>query len=163
MRKSTITTTSTSGHCPATKTDKSRSLVFLFQFSIFLLMMVASPILNTSCVAVAAVGAGAGAYAYLRGSLDSHLSADFDQCLAAVRKEVPRMGYVKVRELSDQSSAKFIFRDTFDTKISIHLSQRSGGMTEITIRVGQLGDEDRSIQILNQINRELEPTSPSAR
>ena len=143
------------------KSRVQKPVFFLFQISILLLTVAVTPIVNTGCIAVAAVGAGAGAYAYLRGSLDSHLTADFDMCLAAVRKGVPRLGLVKVKEISDRSTAKFTFRDSFDTKISIHMSERSGGVTEITIRVGQLGDEGRSIQILNQINRELKPSAAS--
>lgn len=141
------------------RNSAKKTVVFLIQFPLLLLTMVVTPIVNTGCIAVAAVGAGAGAYAYLRGSLDSHLTADFEKCLEAVRNGVPRLGLVKIKEISDQNAAKFTFRDSFDTKISIHMSERSGGVTEITIRVGQLGDEDRSIQILNQINRELKANS----
>jgi len=123
-------------------------------------MLVTIPLINTGCVAIAAVGAGAGAVAYLRGSLNSHLSANMDRCLSAVRNAVPRMGLVKVKEISDPSKAKFTFRDSLDTKITLTLSQRSHGVTEINIRVGQLGDESRSIQILNLINQELGNAPP---
>ena len=128
-------------------------------FPVLIIAMLAIPVVNTGCIAVAAVGAGAGAFAYLRGTLDSHLAANLSECLPAIRKGVPRLGLIKVKEISDQEKAKFTFRDSLDTKITVNLHQRSHGVTEVTIRVGQLGNESRSIQILNSITRELKPAA----
>jgi len=134
---------------------KLANILKSISFLVFLASMILLPLVNTGCIAVAAVGAGAGAYAYLKGSLDSHLGANLNACIVAVRKSVPKTGLVKLKEVSDQTTAKFTFKDTFNTKTVIHLTQRSQGLTEISIRVGNLGEESRSLEILNQINREL--------
>ena len=121
-----------------------------------LIALLTLPILHTGCVAVAAVGAGAGAYAVMRGSLDSHVQAGFEETLIAVRTALPRTGLVKVKELSDQHSAKLTFRDAVDTRITLQLTEQTRDLTEVRIRVGAMGNESRSIQILQAIHRSLE-------
>lgn len=111
--------------------------------------------LFSGCIAIVAAGAGAGAYAYLKGGLDSHLSASIETSIPAARRAMTHMGLVKVKEISDIKSAKLVYRDSLGIKISIHLTQKQSNLTEVSIRVGHVGDENRSIQILNNIKNQL--------
>jgi hypothetical protein len=112
-------------------------------------------ILQSGCIAIAAVGAGASAAVYLRGSMESHLQADFPTSVEAVRKGAPRVGLVKEREVSERERARFVFTDATGKPVTIQLRKRDYGVTEISIRVGTLGDENRSLQLLNVIHQEL--------
>ena len=107
------------------------------------------------CVAIVAAGAGAGAYAYLKGSLESHLNASLESSLPAVRQAMDDMNYVKIKEVSDMTSARFIYRDSLDNRVTVELDEKQSSLTEIMIRVGTVGNEDRSIEILNAINSNL--------
>lgn len=107
--------------------------------------------LISGCIAVAAVGAGAGAVAYLKGTLDSHLNASLETSLPVVRDAMKGMGYVKTKEISDTRTAKIIYRDSLDQKIIITLNQKTSNLTAISVRVGHVGDENRSIEILEEI------------
>ena len=118
------------------------------------IMAAALPLLS-GCVAIVAAGAGAGAYAYLRGSLDSHLNASFEDSLPAVRNAMSGMGLIKIKEVSDIRSAKFTYRDALDNRIVVILTEKQKNLTAVSIRVGHVGDENRSIEILNRINDEL--------
>jgi hypothetical protein len=111
--------------------------------------------LLSGCIAIVAAGAGAGAYAYIRGGLDSHLSESIEVCIPAVRSAMSQMDFVKIKETSDIKSAKFIYRDALDTRLVVTLHQKQDSLTAISIRVGRVGDESRSIQILNSINNQL--------
>ena len=118
-------------------------------------MMIAALPLLSGCVAIVAAGAGAGAYAYLKGSLDSHLDASLEACLPAVRNAMSGMGLIKIKEVSDTRSAKFTYRDALDNRIIVTLTEKQKHLTAVSIRVGHVGDENRSLEILNRINDEL--------
>jgi hypothetical protein len=120
------------------------------------LLPVCALVLN-SCVApiLAAGAAGAGAVAYLRGSLSSHVEGSLDECIRATRSGLSQMGCFKVREESDPDGAKFSYRDSTDTKITVFLERKPANFIRMTIRVGRMGDETRSLKILNAIQEEL--------
>jgi hypothetical protein len=109
----------------------------------------------SGCVAIVAAGAGAGAYAYLKGSMESHLNASLESSMVAVRSTMKKQNLIKVKETSDIRSARFVYRDTADTRISIALDQKQPTLTEIKVRVGAVGDETRSLEILKNINAQL--------
>ena len=123
--------------------------------ALLITMILAGFPLLTGCVAIVAASAGAGAYAYLKGSLDSHLNASLEDSMPAVRNAMGSMNLTKIKEVSDTRSAKFTYRDALDTRVIIVLEQKQNNLTAISIRVGHVGDENRSLQILNSINDEL--------
>lgn len=118
-------------------------------------MILAGFPLLSGCVAIVAASAGAGAYAYMKGALDSHLNNSLEGCMPAVRNAMTSMDLIKIKEVSDTRSAKFTYRDALDTRIVIVLEQKQDNLTAISIRVGHVGDENRSLLILNRINDEL--------
>lgn len=121
---------------------------------ILLVAAVTVPFLS-GCVAIVAAGAGAGAYAYFKGGLESHISAPVETAIPAVRRAANQLALIKIKEVSDSTSAEFTFRDSLDIRISIELVQKQKNLTQVEIRVGRVGDENRSLQILNTINSQL--------
>ncbi|MCG8525435.1 MAG: DUF3568 domain-containing protein [Opitutales bacterium] len=112
--------------------------------------------LLSGCVAIVAASAGAGAYAYLKGNLDSHIAASVNEAIPAIQEAASEMNLIKIKEVSDQTSARFVFRDSLDIKTTITLKQKQSNLTSISIRVGNIGDEAQSISLLNRINNKLQ-------
>lgn len=111
--------------------------------------------LNSGCLAVAA-GAGAGAaVAYVRGQLETTLSADFDKAANAVNRAIQQLQYAKVSEHRDALVDTITARNADDKKIEVRLETVSAGVTKVRIRVGVFGDEPTSIAILERIKTNL--------
>lgn len=119
----------------------------------------------SGCVGVAVVagaGAGATAVAYKLGELvatTDHptmvVSAAADQGLAELKLPV-------VSKTTSELTVTVLSRDADDASITITLKSVSATQTQIHIRVGMLGDETRSVRILNAILDHLpKPVTPA--
>lgn len=112
-------------------------------------------VLGSGCVAVvAAAGAGA-AVAYVRGELKATLNADYDRALRATAKAIDELQLMKVGDQHDALVANLTLRNADDTRIKIHLQTTGSGLTELTIRVGLLGNEPLSRAIYDRILQHL--------
>ncbi len=118
------------------------------------LLLMVIPFLN-GCIAIGAAGAGAAAYAYFKGDVTSHLDISVTNALPVVRGAMEQFGYVKVRERSDPTSAIFVYKDALDIEIVVKLESKDENLSEISIRVGKLGSESRSLEILKVINSRI--------
>ncbi len=117
----------------------------------------AMALMTSGCLAVAAISAaGAGAaVAYHRGSLETWLDAGIDQSAHATAQALWQLGYAKPEEKIDASYDTFTTHDAAGTKIEVRLGHGGPGLTQLTIRVGVLGDEARSRAILDKIKAGL--------
>lgn len=112
--------------------------------------------LMQGCIAIGAAGAGAAAYAYFKGDVTSHLDISVTNALPVVRGAMEQFGYVKVKERSDPTSAIFVYKDALDIEIVVKLESKDENLSEIGIRVGKLGSESRSLEILKVINSRVQ-------
>ncbi|ACB74869.1 DUF3568 family protein [Opitutus terrae] len=109
----------------------------------------------TGCVAVAA-GAGAGAaVAWVRGELQTNLSADFENAVRATNRALTQLQLAKISEKKDALNAVITARNAADKKIEIQLANAARNLTKVEIRVGVFGDEPLSIAILEKIKDNL--------
>jgi hypothetical protein len=110
---------------------------------------------TSGCLAVAA-GAGAGAtVAYVRGDLDTTLSANLDRSTAAVNKAIEQLQFAKVSENKDALQAVIIARNASDKKIELHLNKLAEDATKLKIRVGTFGDDALQVAILEKVRNNL--------
>ena len=113
----------------------------------------------TGCVA-AAVGAGAavgiGAVKYKQGALDGTASATVPATQQATMDAMERLGLPVTSQRGDAATARVESRYSDGKNVSVDLERKGPSVTEVAIRVGTWGDQSRSEQLMNQINRELE-------
>jgi hypothetical protein len=110
---------------------------------------------TSGCLAVAA-GAGAGAtVAYMRGDLDTTLSANLDRSTRAVNKAIEQLKFAKVSENKDALQALIIARNAADKKIELHLEKLGDDATKLKIRVGTFGDDALQVAILDKVKSNL--------
>lgn len=118
-------------------------------FSIFLLPQL------SGCGVVVVGGAAAGTVAYVSGDLSATLEANLAQAVKATDIAIKENKIIQVSRSVDDLGAAYVLRTQQDDKIEIGLAETSVNATIITIRVGILGDEPLSNNILDEIQARL--------
>ncbi len=109
----------------------------------------------TGCVAVVAGAAGAGTVAYVRGELESTLSAGYEKSVEATNLAVQQLQFAKVSERRDALMDTITVRTAGDRKVVIRISKIADLNSKVRIRVGWFGDEALSLTILEKIRSNL--------
>jgi hypothetical protein len=110
----------------------------------------------TGCAAVVGGGAGAGGtYTYLQGELKRTMEADYDRVWEATNKAVKDMElYVEETKKSSVSAQLKGYLASGD-RFVIKLESQEPEFVHVRIRIGTLGDQDRSERIMNEIQKNL--------
>lgn len=109
---------------------------------------------SSGCWFLAGAAIGGFGYAYYQGEARKTYSVSLDQASAASLSALASMN-VTVVEKKDTEQGKYIqARRPDGTSVTVQLA-RVGEGTEIRIRVGLLGDEAYSQQILSAIEKNL--------
>ena len=119
------------------------------------ILLLAVFVLLQGCMAVALVGAGAGTVMYTMGDLEAALPADISTAYEAAQKSLVQLELNISSKAKDALAAEIIARDAQDKKVTVKLKSTSQYATEIYIRVGVFGDEDKSRLIYEQIQKNL--------
>jgi len=115
---------------------KNRAFILSLLFSFVLLMNGCAALL----VGGTAVGAGVGTYYYVSGELKTDYPASFDRVWNACEKTVADMRGVDVepfREIARGKISAFIRGE----KVRIVITYKSKELTNVSIRVGMLGNK----------------------
>lgn len=108
------------------------------------------------CAAVAAGGVGAGGtYAYLRGELKRTVEADYDRVWEATNKAVQDMELYVEEMKKDSLSAKFKGYLASGDQFVIKLKSEDPEFVSIRIRIGHIGDQNKSERIMQEIQNNL--------
>ena len=110
---------------------------------------------TSGCLAVAAAAGAAGAVAYVRGELAATLSSDMARAQNATDQAIAQLGFAEVSDRRSAVDGVFIARTAADKKIEINLEKVADNVTRIRIRVGLIGDESLSMQILDRVKANL--------
>ncbi|MBI2195197.1 MAG: DUF3568 family protein [Planctomycetes bacterium] len=114
------------------------------------------PLFASGCAAlVIGAAAGAGGTVYVKGKLEEVLNHSVTQVHEATQKGLQDLGLPLVKDHADKMSAemKSGFSDGKDVWIEIAwISEKS---CKIKIRVGYMGDQGRSVQILDAVKKKL--------
>jgi hypothetical protein len=119
------------------------------------LAVLAAAVLLTGCVAVVAGAAGAGAVAYTMGKLEARLDAPFDKVVPAANRALKQLQFADVSERQDALDAILRARTAEDKKVEVKISRVGPDSSNVKIRVGLIGDEARSLAILDKIKANL--------
>lgn len=113
-------------------------------------------LLTTGCVALM-VGAGAGAAGtvYVMGKLQERVEASVPKVQKATIAGLQDLNLPIQKNEGDKLSAQIESRTADEKTISIKINFVTESLSELTIRVGLTGDEQRSREILRAIKRHL--------
>lgn len=116
------------------------------------LIICSSLTLFTGCAALlVGAAAGAGGVAYSQGELKNTESVALATAHRAAERAVKDLKFVVIKSQLDGLGGLIEARSASDQKISIKTKQISTKATEVRIRVGLLGDEAASRQILSRM------------
>ncbi len=118
--------------------------------------LLAVMMLFSGCVAVLTGGAiGGGTYAYLNGELSQNLDRPVPQVYGAAMAALKDFRLPVVKEAHDSLSAGIESRFSGGKKIWIKISSVTAGTSKIYVRVGLLGDREKSETMLGAIDSHL--------
>jgi hypothetical protein len=103
---------------------------------------------------VAAVGAGT--YAYVKGESKTTVGASLDQTWAATLAVLKDRKYPIIKQGKDNIAGELTASNTTETQVYIYMKRLSDTATEISIRVGKIGDEAASKPLLEDITKRLQ-------
>jgi hypothetical protein len=103
-----------------------------------------------------AVGAGAaGTVAYVKGELETTLSAGMDKSYDATLAALDQLKIVVIQKQKDALTAEVIARTSTDDKVTIKLTRVDDKLTKLSIRIGIFGDQAQSSAIYERIKQNL--------
>jgi hypothetical protein len=125
---------------------------------IVLAVLLSSMTICVSGCLLVAVGAGAaGTVAYVKGELETTLSASMDNSYNATLRALEQLQLSTIQKTKDALSAEVVARTSEDKKVTITLTRVDDKSTKLTIRVGIFGDQDQSTTIYEHIKKNLNP------
>lgn len=110
---------------------------------------------SAGCAAVLVGGAAAGTVAYVGGDLKKTEEGTIAQLAEATEDAFKDLEYKQISNNTDKTSGELIARTSGDDKITVTLTMKTDDTTEVGIRVGTFGDQDLSLTILDQIEKNL--------
>lgn len=109
------------------------------------------------CAAVVIGGAaGAGTVVWLKGSLEQQINKPLGQVHTAALAAMKDLELPVHENQKDALNAKIRSQFVDGDKVWIDIESLTGSSSKIKIRVGVMGDEKKSLRILDIINRRLE-------
>ncbi|HPR63514.1 MAG TPA: DUF3568 family protein [Thermoanaerobaculia bacterium] len=114
-----------------------------------------SALLTSCAAAVVGVIGVTGGYLFVNGQLKETVPAPLPAVHAAVKSSFIALGFHETREVADKLKGKLQAEMADGTRIYIWLKATDMDQTEVSIRVGYMGDRELSIQILKQIKSRL--------
>jgi hypothetical protein len=118
--------------------------------------LVAVAVGASGCVGlVVGAAAGAGGVAWVKGVLIQNVDSPLDRVYSATGKALKSMDMTvgKENKMDDKATVHSVFPD--GKKVTVELSKLTERSTQIRVRVGWFGDQDRSQGILTAIQRHL--------
>lgn len=96
-----------------------------------------------------------GEYTYLTGNLVSYESATLEKAWAATQEAIKQLEFTVKSTAKDALDARLEAKQADGTDVSVKLSKASESVTEVSVRVGLLGDQERSRLIMDKIKANL--------
>jgi hypothetical protein len=126
------------------------------RISSMLLLFVLASMQMEGCIALVAGGAaGAGAVVYIKGQLNENINAPVSKVYDASISALKNLNLPIIEDRHDSLSAKIKSEFADGSDVWIEIESLAVESCKITIRVGIMGDEYKSRQILDGIHKNI--------
>ena len=121
--------------------------------SIFLLSFI---LMSSGCVPlVVGAAAGVGGYAWVKGELANDVNVSAERLHQAASRAVRDMKLRTKEDKGDRLTAKIVAEFSDGTDVNINIAAKTERSATIAIRVGLLGDKEKSQMIFAAIQKRL--------
>lgn len=120
-----------------------------------LLLLIPLALTLSGCGVVIIGGAAAGTVGYMSGDLKTTLEKPYDQVVAATNHAITENSISVISKTEEKSKVSYVFKTLQGDKVQLNLEYATKELTHVSIRVGLIGDEPLSRQILNEIESRL--------
>lgn len=127
----------------------------LFQFGLGFLAVVLSVGLAGCVPLVIGAAAGVGGYAWVQGELVQPINASAEKLHRAASRAMRDLKLAVYEDKGDRLAGKIVAKFADGTDVNIHIEAKTEYKSEIKIRVGVLGDKEKSEMIFSAIKRRL--------
>jgi hypothetical protein len=126
-------------------------------FKVLLVLSTLLPAMQLAGCAALLVGgaAGAGTVVYVKGQLNENMNASASRVHDASISALDELKLPIIEDNHDRLSAKIKSRFADGSDVWIEIQSVTSESSKITVRVGVVGDEGKSRQILDAIHRHL--------
>lgn len=104
---------------------------------------------------VVGAAVGAGGYAWVKGELEKDYEVTAEKLHRAAVRGLRDLKLVVKEDKGDRISASIKAEFSDGTDVSIHVAAKTERVANIKIRVGLLGDKERSEMIINAIEKRI--------
>lgn len=118
-------------------------------------MVVSSACLSGGCALLLVGGAGAASYAYISGKCEKHYPYPLADTFAAARDAVESLELPVIAESHDALSGRIDSIMASGDKVVITFDSKGPSVTEVGVRVGVVGSEEKSNQIIARLDERL--------
>ena len=125
------------------------------QIFVLALTLLVSGVYLSGCVLLVGAAAGAGGITWVKGKLTKELTSKMDNVYNATLKGLKKLELPVLVDRKDKLTAKIESKFADGTNVWIDIESLTSRTTRIKIRVGVLGDQERSNEILNAIEQGL--------
>ena len=120
-----------------------------------LIFVVSFGLQASGCLLLLGVGAGAGGTAYVMGKLEAEIDVSVPKLQKATVVGLRALSMPVIKERGDKLTAEVESKTADDATVKISLSSLTPSRSTISIRVGLIGNETRSRQILDAIRKHI--------
>jgi hypothetical protein len=110
---------------------------------------------SSGCLLAIGAGGGVGGAVYVMGKLKEDVQAPVARVHAAARAAITDLGIPVIQDKGDSLTAHLESEFSDGKRVWIDVEKSSDTISTLTIRVGLMGDEIRSREILAKIRRHL--------
>ena len=110
---------------------------------------------SSGCLLALGAGGGVGGAVYVMGKLKEDVQAPVDKVHAAALAALADLGIPVIQDKGDSLTAHLESEFSDGKRVWIDVEKSSDAVSTLTIRVGLMGDEVRSREILAKIRQHL--------
>ncbi len=129
--------------------------LFNCRMIVMLIFVVFFGLQASGCLLLLGVGAGVGGTAYVMGKLEVEIDASVPKLQKATVAGLRALSMPVVKERGDKLTAEIESKTADDATVKVSLSSLTPSRSTISIRVGLIGNETRSRQILDAIRKHI--------
>lgn len=118
-------------------------------------LILSTALMTSGCFLLVGAAVGAGGYAWVKGELEKTYEVPAERLHSATTRALRDLKLVVSENVGDRISAKIRAQFADGADVAIHIEAKTERASTVKIRVGILGDKEKSEMIIRTIENRL--------